>query len=87
MNIVNTGVAYLALTTDDIILATGTFTIDLPPVASGVKSLTIKSILGGGSITVDPDGAELIEGAANNVLTAGTAITIAPSNTVDWVII
>lgn len=86
MQIVETAIAYAALSSDDIILATGTFTVSLPPVASGVKSLSIKSVLGGGTITVDPDGAETIEGLATQALTAGTAITISPS-TGGWLIV
>lgn len=85
-NIIETAIAYLALIADDIILATGTFTIDLPPVASATKPLIVKSILGGGTVTIDADGAETIEGAATQGLTAGTAITISPS-TGGWLIV
>ncbi len=77
---------YTALVTDEFILGTGTFTINLPPVATANNTLTIKSVLGGGTVTVDADSAELIEGAATQALTPGTSITIAPSSTADWVI-
>lgn len=87
MQIVETGVAYLVLVTDDIILAKGTFTVSLPPFLSANKSMTIKSVAGGGTITVDPDGSEVIEGQATHTLTVGTSITISPTVTDDWVII
>lgn len=87
MQIVEITAAYTALTSDDIILGKGTFDVDLPPSNSGVKSVSIKSVLGGGTVTVIPDGSELIEGQATHILTVGAAVTIAPTTTGDWVII
>ena len=77
---------YTVLINDDIVIGDGTFTINLPPVASAIKILFIKSKAGGGTITVDPDGSETIEGSATHALTSGTAITIVPSST-GWQII
>lgn len=72
---------YTALVTDDTIIADGTFTITLPPVATAYKSLTLKSKFGGGVITVDGDGIETIEGITIQVLTASESIRITPTST------
>ena len=86
MSIIEVTSNYLALTTDDVILGTGTFNVTLPPVASGVKSLSIKSTTGS-VITVIPDGSELIEGLSTKVLSSEESITIVPTNNNDWQII
>lgn len=86
MNMIEVTSNYLALTTDDIILGTGTFNVTLPPVASGVKSLSIKSTTGS-AVTVIADGSELIEGSATQALGSEESITIVPTNNNDWVII
>jgi hypothetical protein len=59
---------YTALTTDKLILASGTFTITLPAVAAaaGVE-MTIQNI-GTGTITIEGAGAETINGEANKIL-------------------
>jgi len=59
---------YTATSDDDVILCSGTITISLP-VASGVsgKRLYIKNI-GTGSITVDPNGTETIDGGTTAVI-------------------
>lgn len=77
---------YTATTSDDVIVGSGTFTITLPPVATAIKGIAIKSVAGGGTLTVDGDGSETIDGSATQVVTAGTAITISPTSS-GWVII
>jgi hypothetical protein len=55
---------YTVVPTDKVILATGTFTVNLPAVASSKGlTVTIKNI-GVGVITIDGNGAETIDGAA-----------------------
>lgn len=85
--IVELSAAYLVLTSDDIILGKGTFIVTLPPSSSAFKSVSIKSVLGGGTITVLPDGSDFIEGLPAQELAQGEAMTIAPTTTGDWVII
>lgn len=70
LSIASPTTTYTALTTDQLILATGTFTITLPAVAdsAGVE-MTVKNI-STGVITIDGAGAETIDGAANKVLYA-----------------
>lgn len=87
MQIAEVDATYLALTSDDVVVAKGTFNVTLPPASSGVKTLSIKSQLGGGTITVVADGSDLIEGQATQILTVGASIVIAPTTTGDWVII
>ena len=79
MQIIEVNTAYTVSVADDVILATGTFTVSLPPLSTVVKPVTIKSVLGGGTITINPDGAELIEGGLTFLLTPGTAITTTKS--------
>ena len=72
------------LLVDDYLSCTGTFNITLLPTSTAIKRITIKSEIGGGTITVIPDGSDTIEGVAGNrAVTAGTSITIAPV-TGDW---
>ena len=57
---------------DDAILADGTFTVNLYPVADFVSPVVVKNI-GTGTITVDADGSELIDGETTATITAGVA--------------
>lgn len=76
LNLTETAVSYLALATDVIIGVTDTSaarTISLPPAATAAtdRLYIIKDQSGGASvnnITVDPDGAETIDGAATAVI-------------------
>lgn len=77
---------YTVTDQDDIVVGTGTFTITLLPLANAIKMLTLKSVLGGGTITIDADGAETIEGSSTFALTAGTSITLSRSAS-GWLII
>lgn len=69
----------LQLIADDYLSCTGTFNITLISASTAIKRITIKSEIGGGTITVIPDGSDTIEGVAGDrPVTAGTSITIAP---------
>lgn len=78
--------AYTALATDDVILCTGTWTLALPP-AAGVDGLclTIKNV-GGGTITVDPDGSELVGGGTTKPLAPGSATVLLSDGATWWVL-
>lgn len=61
--VTSTKVANYTLTdADDIILANGTLTLTLPAAATITKKFTIKNI-GTGTVTIDGDGSETIDGA------------------------
>ena len=67
------------LITHDYVSCTGPLTYTLISASTAVKGLTIKSELGGGDVTITPNGTETIEGATGDrVITAGTGITITP---------
>lgn len=86
MQITEVSTTYTVVILDDIVIASGTFTVSLPPLSTALKSVTIKSTIGGGTITLDGDGSETIDGALTQAITSGTSITVAPSST-EWVII
>jgi hypothetical protein len=62
-----------------------TFTINLPS-AAGIKGQEYVIVnSGGGIVTVDPDGAETINGATTGTLKAGDSVTIISTGT-NWII-
>lgn len=75
---------YTAKILDDVVVGTGTFTVNLPAVATALKILFIKSVLG--TITVDADGAETIDGSLTAVLTTNQSVTLVPTS-VGWIIV
>ena len=74
---------YTALSTDDIIQCNGTFTVSLPT-ASGISGRIyhIKNV-GTGTITIDPDGTETIDGELTQTLNAWESISIYSGGT-NW---
>lgn len=69
VNVTTTAIDYTALQTDDVIIVTSNKTITLPAVASSNKKiLTIKRVTLVGSVTVDGNASEAIDGAANFTL-------------------
>lgn len=77
---------YTALILDDVVAASGTFTVTLPPVASAIKIQRVKSVLGGGTITVDGDGSETIDGQLAQTILVGGAMSFAPTSA-GWIIL
>ena len=64
----------------------GTFTVTLPT-AVGItgKAFTLKNS-GAGSITLDGDGSETIDGVTTKVLAANDSVTVLSDN-VNWILI
>jgi hypothetical protein len=82
--------ANYTITTSDYAIncTSGTFTLTLPPAATATagRMFVIKNS-GAGTITVDPDGAELIDGSGTYVIsTQYASITIMSTGT-GWIII
>ena len=85
--VVSKSAAYTATVADDVILCSGTFTVDLPAVSkTSGKQLEIKNI-GTGVITVDASGAETIDGAATVVLSTRYDSVTLVSNSFTWYVI
>jgi len=68
---------YSQVLADDFIVGVGTLIVALLPIATAVKSVTIKNN-GVGTVTIDPDGTETIDGVATLALAATEARTIIP---------
>ena len=79
---------YTALLTDNLVLASGTVTVTLPPVASCANHnpFTVKNV-GTGVVTVEPDAVtEVIDGEVGQVLHPYDSMTFAPG-VAEWNII
>ncbi len=83
MNIIEVSTSYQVLITDDLVIADGTFTITLPALANTTKQVAIKEVVG--TLTVDGDGSETIEGSLTITLTTGQSTVLVPTST-GWVI-
>jgi len=81
--------AYTVTTSDrgKVINCTGTFTLSLPAAATAGPgfSLLVKNA-GSGTITLDPSGAELVDGAATLALAAGRGVLLSCTGTA-WVVL
>jgi hypothetical protein len=79
--------AYTATTLNYVIdCISGTFTVTLPTAAGITGQQFIIKNSGAGSITVDPDGSQTIDGSTTQVLSQYDSITIV-SNGTNWIII
>ncbi len=69
-----------------VIGASGTFTLNLPTAVGNTAKITVK-LVSAGTVTIDPSGAQTIDGAATATLsTLNEAITLA-SNNANWLVI
>ena len=68
ITVVSKTTTYTALATDDLIRCSGTFTVTLPAATGTGKLLYIKNT-GTGVVTVDADGAEVIDGQLTQIIT------------------
>jgi hypothetical protein len=76
-----------SLTTQSIVLASGTITLTLPSAATGVKPITIKN-MGTGTVTVNPTGGQFIDTASTQIINVKFAsLTLVPDGTSNWYII
>lgn len=67
---------YTATASDYAILCSATLTLSLPAAASNTgRSYAVRNIVAG-TVTIDPDAAELIDGAATKLLAANEFVTI-----------
>lgn len=72
---------YTATPDDDVLLCNGTFTVNLQTVDDFEHPVVIKNI-GSGTITVDPNGAETIDGSTTLTITAqNKTLTLYPDTT------
>lgn len=77
-NVIEVTGNYTIQLTDDCIVVTGPGVITLPLSANAVKHVTVKSILGGGTLTLTPQGADTIDGQATLLINVNTAVTVWP---------
>lgn len=69
-NVVSKTTTYTVLATDGLVLCNGTFTVALPSAATvGSNHVVHIKNIGTGAITIDPNGAQTIDGSATLVLT------------------
>jgi hypothetical protein len=77
-----TAVDTTAVSTDQVIVATSTATITLPAATGSGQTYRIKSR--SGTTTIDGNGAETVNGAATQELTAGQSVTITDTAVGIW---
>lgn len=75
--------AYVALVTDGVVRCSGTFTVTLPVASNTGLCLRFKNY-GTGVVTIDGDGAETVDGAANFKLHAQHEAVELTSNGTSW---
>ena len=75
-----------ATTGEWIIGASGTFTINLPTAVGNTAKFTIK-LVGAGTVTIDPNGAQTIDGGATAVLSTLNEAPTLVSNGANWLVV
>lgn len=75
----------LTLADVPVVYCDGTFTVNLPPAAVAVGRIYHVINVGSGTITIDADGSETINGAATLALTTQWSVATLHSNGVGWV--
>jgi predicted nucleic acid-binding Zn-ribbon protein len=71
---------------DYLIVCDGTFNVNLPVLSSSEGYIFIVKNNGAGVITINPDGAETIEGAATYNVASGESVTVY-NITAEWILI
>ena len=77
-NVVEVSGNYTIGITDDFVADTGPGIVTLPLTSVAVKHVTIKSVLGGGTLTLTPSGSDTIDGAASQAINVNAAMTVWP---------
>ena len=77
-NIVEVSGNYTIDITDDFIADTGPAIVTLPIASNAFKSVTVKSVLGGGTLTLTPSGADTIDGQATQSINVNASVTVFP---------
>lgn len=72
---------------DELVLCNGTFTVTLPPAASSKGKIYVIKNIGSGTITIDGDGSETIDGATTQSLSAQYDFIAIASNGTEWLIV
>lgn len=77
---------YTVLTTDDIVLVNGTYTMTLPTAVGATGKEYIVKNIGTGTVTVDGDGVETIDANATVALSPYEALKIVSDGTEWWIV-
>lgn len=77
-NIIEVSGNYTIDITDDFIADTGPGIVTLPLSSNATKHVTIKSVLGGGTLTLTPSGSDTIDSAASQSINVNAALTVWP---------
>jgi len=77
-NIVENSGNYSIGITDDFVANTGPSIITLPLSSTATKHVTIKSVIGGGTLTLTPSGGDTIDGMATQPIAVNAALTVWP---------
>jgi len=69
---------YTVTVNDDYVAVDGAAIVTLPASIDAFNAVTIKSVLGGGILTLTPVGADTIDGAATQPIAINASLTIFP---------